>query len=198
MKVPRCCATGHPTEAVPQAAGTPHGEPCQCRRHRRRCRSSMNSASQATDCRLPAVRPATAPRRRPSGPRHGGPRQVQERGRRQGGMAVAQQAADVPATGSHHAPQPPPTLPSPSSTKLDLDLGVEGLGRAHTTGQSCPRRCCPRVRTDFRRHAQAAAWSGGRGGGDGGIRPSRPSRRRGGRNSNGSLWPAPYLATLAA
>jgi hypothetical protein len=123
---------------------------------------------------LPAVRPATAPRRRPSGPCHRGSRQVQERGRRQGGMAVVQQAADVPATGSHHAPKPPATLLSPSSTKLDLDQGVEGLGRAHTAGQRWPRRCCPRVRTDFRWHTQAAAWLGGRGGGDGGVRRRDP------------------------
>ena len=53
---------------------------------------------------------------------------------------MVQQATDVPATGSHHAPQPPATLLSPSSTKLDLDQGVEGLGRAHTAGQRSEER----------------------------------------------------------
>jgi len=42
--------------------------------------------------------------------------------------AAAQQAVDVPATASCHAPQPPP----PSLTKPDLDLGVGGFRRAHT------------------------------------------------------------------
>ena len=65
------------------------------------------------------------------GPRHGGPHQAQS-GRE--AWAVAQQAADDPATGSRHAPQPPPTLLSPSRTKSDLDLRVGGLERESRGG----------------------------------------------------------------
>ena len=138
---------------------------------------TLRPRGAATQPRPLAVRPIgrlELPRCRPSGPA------TESLARcRKGGTAADREARPWRSKSlmSRHGEPPHATAAAHAVVAVSHETRSRyGGGRIlgeHTAGLRRPRRRRPRVRTDFRRHAQAAARSGWSGRGDGGVRRRR-------------------------